>query len=214
MNKKLNISDEEDVIAFLKENEFSTNIELGQLAGVHAKTIRLWRKKYGMNATLKSNTKFTQSYKMPKKLLPKVRDPKEWDNKEWFQKFYGKYGIILLGKIIGKSVALVYGRLRKYGIRVRSHREAMATDSYFSNPCCNEKWLLENYIDKGLSIAECAELASVNRYTIYNWLAKFGIEVRDRCEAAVLARLRCKSIGDSSANKEIALLSRQMSNRT
>ena len=38
---------------------------------------------------------------------------------------------------------------------------------------------------KGFSLRECAKLANVTHNTIYNWLAKFNIEIRDLCESVI-----------------------------
>jgi len=44
----------------------------------------------------------------------------------------------------------------------------------------NENWLEEKYVDEGLFGTEIAEMCGVHCTTIYKWLRKFDIEVRER----------------------------------
>jgi len=44
----------------------------------------------------------------------------------------------------------------------------------------NENWLEEKYVDEGLFGTEIAEMCGVHCTTIYNWLRKFDIPVRQR----------------------------------
>ncbi len=180
---EIDSTDIEALKQFFKEYEYMTNIELGRVAGVHAGTIRNWRKKCGVKQVLKVSMSFAKPYKTPPKEKPSITDPEIWDNKEWFEEFYykRKYGIILISKIIGRPIDLVYRRFKRYGIKARTHKESMKND----NPYCNREWLNEQYNDKRLSIPKMAEAAGVNDYTIYNWMAKFNLEVRDIYESNI-----------------------------
>jgi len=44
----------------------------------------------------------------------------------------------------------------------------------------NKKWLKEKYVDERIHGTKIAEMCGVHSTTIYNWLRKFGIEVRPR----------------------------------
>ena len=193
---KIDSSDIEVLKKFFKDNEYMTNMELARVAGVHAATIRSWRRKCGVKQVLKVNMSFARPHRTGAKDRPSITDQKIWDNKEWFEDFYykKKFGILAISKIIGRTVDLVYGRFRKYGIKARTHKESMKN----SNPFCNENWLNEQYNIKRLCASKIAKIAGVNEYTIYNWMTKFGLEVRDIYESSIN---RGKD-ADTSTNKK------------
>lgn len=163
-------------------------MELARELGVHPCTIRRWRKKTKVKSRFEPDVSAFREYKSPSKKLPKVTDPKIWDNREWFEEYYvnRRYGILKIKEIIGRSVCLVYNRLRKYGIEIINDIES-------DNSYCDEVWLREHYENKKWTLRKCAEAAGVNRYTIYNWLVKFDIEIRDNYEAQAIRYNKQKS---------------------
>lgn len=195
-------SDIDALSAFLDEYDHYTTYELAQLVDRSPSTIRKWRKKCNKEST-KMPFANAKRPKPKKKQVTLVTDPDIWDNQEWFEEqYYEKgHGIPTIAKIIGRSVSLVVKRFDRYSIQTRSYRESMAS----KNPCCNKKWLMENYADRdqylewcqehgvepisdggrGRTLAECAEEAGVVPYTIYNWLVKFRVSIRDINEAMV-----------------------------
>jgi transposase len=110
-----------------------------------------------------------------------INDPAIWDNPEWFRRKYHEEGIgtPTIARIINRSIVLVVGRLRRYGISLRHHSEAVKSRSIH----CSREWLHEQYYVKKQSLKECAGMAGVSPYTIYNWLVKFGMEPRTMHQA-------------------------------
>jgi hypothetical protein len=169
---------------FFEENKYLTTSELACLAGVNMETIRLWRKKCGLKSTgngwgsKRDKIPFTAPKRQRQTFEVTPRDV--WDNYEWLNTKYaieGK-GIRLISRMTNANFKLIWQRLRRYGIQIRSHE--LATSS--RNPCCNRKWLLDHYEIEGLSLPRCASLAGVSTYTIYSWLVKFNIYIRDKYE--------------------------------
>lgn len=187
---------------FFDKYSYYTTYELAQMVDRSPSTIRKWRKKCNRK-TEKMPFANAKKPTPPTRNIPSVSSPDIWDNKEWFEdKYYNDgYGIPTIAKIINRSVSLVVKRFERYGIQTRSYRESMAS----KNPCCCPQWLMENYADreqylewckqngkvptadggKGQTLAECAVKADVVPYTIYNWLVKFRISIRDINEAMV-----------------------------
>jgi len=198
MAKRVNPGNIEELKKFFKEHKLYTTYEIAKLVDRSPSTIREWRRRCGIhgkqlfpNAKRKSQAR--TYIKVPKSV---------WDNRDWFFNEYQtkKHGMLIISKMIDRSTALVRNRLIKYGIDIRSHKEALQSD----NSCCNEIWLMEHYADrkqyirwnkrnstkskpgmgKGLTLRECAKLADVkSAYTVYNWLVKYDIAIRDIHEA-------------------------------
>lgn len=183
---------------FFDENPSLTTYELAMLVGKSPSTIRNWKRKCGI--ALKESP-FNTKRVYEKTNYGSVSDPLVWDTTEWFRQKYEVegLGIPTIAKIIGKSVSLVANRLSKYSIETRTHADAVKSDNQF----CNEEWLYEHYATreqyvewcdqhtkapnaeggKSLSLTKCAELAQVVPYTIYNWLVRFKVPMRDISEA-------------------------------
>lgn len=170
-----------------EENKWLTNVELGMKLGLHPKIIRDWRKKLNLECKIKGDTSdFRQDYKMPKVKYEQILDPKIWDTREFFEEYYIKRNlpIIRISRIIGRHRDVVRNRVKKYGLTRPPY------DPSSKHPCCNEDWLYDHYINQKLGINTCAKKAGVNSYTIYNWLAKFNIEVRSVAEGLAIASER------------------------
>lgn len=128
-----------------------------------------------------------------------INDPAIWDNEEWFRHMYEekKLGKRTIARIINRSKIIVMRRLHRYGIETRHEKHTS------DHPCCSRDWLLKHYCNRfdylewceennekpkdgygmGMGISSCAKAADVNEYTIYNWLAKFGIYIREPLES-------------------------------
>lgn len=194
----LNPSNVEALKKFFESNPHLSTYELAIVAGRSPSTIRNWKRKCGI--TLKESP-FPKGREYKKKEVPQVSDKLVWDTKEWF---YQKYvteglGIPTIARMISKSVSLVAGRLKKYDVPTRPHKDAVKSN----NTSCDEGWLYYNYatrdqyVDwctknakpvepeggKALSLAKCATIAGVVPYTIYNWLVRYRIPMRDINEA-------------------------------
>lgn len=183
---------------FFEDNLYLSTYELAVMAQRSPSTIRNWKRKCGMSLK-ESPFKAKQEY--ARKEVEQVLDANIWDNETWFRQKYEieTLGIPTIAKIIGKSVSLVASRLIKYQVATRSHSDAVKS----INTACDEEWLYKHYATrdqyiewctghakvpdpdggKALSLAKCAELAKVVPYTIYNWLVRFRIPMRDISEA-------------------------------
>jgi hypothetical protein len=194
----LNPNNTEDLKKFFETNKHLSTYELAIVAGRSPSTIRNWKRKCGI--TLKESP-FPKGREYKKKDVVVIADKGTWDCKDWFQQKYVTegLGIPTIARIIAKSVSLVAGRLKKYDISTRPHNEAVKSN----NQSCDEAWLYFNYatrdqyvewctknakqVDpeggKAMSLAKCSTIAGVVPYTIYNWLVRFKIPMRDINEA-------------------------------
>lgn len=183
---------------FFDENPSLTTYELAMLVGKSPSTIRNWKRKCGI--PLKESP-FNTKRAYEKTNYGSENNAAIWDTVEWFRQKYEVegLGIPTIAKIIGKSVSLVANRLSKYNIQTRTHADAVKSDNQF----CDEEWLYKHYATreqyvewcdrntkapnpeggKSLSLTKCAELAKVVPYTIYNWLVRFKVPMRDISEA-------------------------------
>lgn len=172
--------------AFFEENKFLTNMELAQKAGVSTKTIQIWKRKCGIKLEHRgwgSNLKerpFKGVYMKPRPLPEEPVTDDSWRKKEWLEDRYLKkgYSITQISKLVNRHRAVVWHKLVKYGIPLKSHEDVAKSE----NRCQSRKWLEDHYEILGMTLTECAELAGVNIYTIMNWLVKFAIPIRDTYE--------------------------------
>lgn len=194
----LNPNNIDSLKKFFDDNPHLSTYELAIVAGRSPSTIRNWKRKCGI--ALKESP-FPKGREYKKRDVVSVTDKGQWDSKEWFHARYitDGLGIPTIARMISKSVSLVAGRLKKYEISTRAHSEAVKS----VNQSCDEAWLYFNYatrdqyvewctknakqVDpeggKALSLAKCSEIAGVVPYTIYNWLVRFKIPMRDINEA-------------------------------
>lgn len=194
----LNPNNVNDLKKFFEANPHLSTYELAIVAGRSPSTIRNWKRKCGI--ALKESP-FPKGREYKKRDVIITTDKGEWDCKDWFIEKYVTegLGIPTIARMISKSVSLVAGRLKKYEIPTRPHNEAVKS----INQSCDEAWLYFNYatrdqyvewctknakpVDpdggKALSLAKCSKIAGVVPYTIYNWLVRFKIPMRDINEA-------------------------------
>lgn len=164
---------------FFAENTYLTTSELARLIGVSMETIRAWRKKSGV--PMKPSWGLGRAPKQRPAVFEIMVPRAIWDTKKWLEaKYCGENkGIALISRMTGSNHKLVWQRLKFHGIEIRSHERATCSH----NPCCNKKWLVDNYEIEGLPLRKCAALAQVSTYTIYRWLVKFNVHIRDIREA-------------------------------
>jgi len=185
---------------FFQEYKDLSTADLAALAECSVGKIRSVKRKLGIEM---KRDGAMENYAAPRKadsfLSP---TPEEWDNREWFYEHYvvQKLGKRTIARIIGRSKEIVFRRLDRYNIPHQRHTQE-------ANPFCNGEWLVKHYCRKrdyiqwceeneltphpaggmGLPLWQVAEIAGVNRYTIYNWLSKFGIYIRSETEAKSLS---------------------------
>lgn len=186
---------------FFEEYKELKSNDQAAILGCSSSLIRKRKRQLGLNM---SRSEMMQDYKSPQKAdsYPKI-GPEIWDNRDWFYEHYVVKGLgkRTIARIIDRSKEIVFRRLERYGIPDAHHEHKV------TNPCCDEEWLVRHYCRRrdylkwceengrdplpdggmGLPIYPCAEIAGVSRYTIYNWLSKFGIYIRANTEAVSLA---------------------------
>lgn len=173
-----------------EDHQFMTNMEIAQCAGVSVKTVQNWKKAKNIpnNVTTWGGNCSSRPFSYINRGIayPKVTDRKIWDNKFWLNYMYNevRLGTSIISSIVGRSNFYVKRRFRRYGIKLRSIKEGSVT----LNPYCVKEWLEEHYVLERKTLSECARLANVNNYTIYNWLVKYGFEIRDKYEANAVPR--------------------------
>lgn len=177
--------DKQDWRAFFRQNKYHTTMEQAQLAGVSIRTIQRWKKKTGILG--KGNGWGNHHEERPfngvrHKKLAVQSIPRELLTEKWLRETYEERGIGIhtIARMVNRDIATVRGQLRRFNIPMRKHSQAVRS----TNPCCTREWLEEHYVVLGKSIRACAQLAEVSRYTIYNWLVKFSIPIRDKYECA------------------------------
>lgn len=202
---KLNPTDPDSLKEFFKKFDGLSNPELAILVNRRPDTIRDWRKK--CNIPVKHDPFVEWRSKREKEIKTKIDCPEIWDNAEWFKEQYEDkgFGVSVISKIIRKNPKFTYYRLKKYGVKIRSPREATRS----SNLCCNAEWLHYHYARReeylkwcnknkvetdeyggmALPLRQCAELAGVVPYTILNWLARFKMRIRGITESSMLNRV-------------------------
>ena len=178
-NNKLDLSSLDKIKVWLEENKDLSTYDLVLLSKKSPSTIRNWRRRFGLNLGKSPFPNTNQEYKRVE--VEVINDPKIWDNREWFKKKYidEELGTPTIARIVNRSVICVVGRLKKYNILMRSHKDSVKSKS----PYCNYNWLNENYNIKKLGLRKCSQIADVSSYTIYNWLVKFGFEPRSPHQA-------------------------------
>ena len=175
------------------EHQYMTTTEIAQTTGKSVKTIQNWRRYEDIPNTGKGwgarHSERPFSYRTVKKFTyQKITDRDIWDNYTWLNFMYhdADLGILVLSQITGRSCFYLSRRMKQYGIKRKSHEVACAP----KNPYYTREWVDEKYNIEGCTIWQCAKLAGVNPYTIYNWLVKFGYEIRDQYECRAGERNR------------------------
>lgn len=169
---------------FFRDYGHLKNSDLAILANTSSSTIRRWKRRCNVANYAEgwgSNKAFrpfqgTKASKVEVVVVP----PEVWNNRDWFYQKYvvERLGIPLISRMINRDKNIVLCRFERFNIKTRSYAEA----SKSKNPCCTYEWLYEHYEIYGMSLEKCAALANVNPYTIYNWLAKFKIYIRNHNE--------------------------------
>lgn len=173
---QLDKKDYDKLREFFCKYSFLTIYDLAQTIDLTPYYIR----KHRRNAGFVSKVKLPQ----PKiKQVPAVIDvPPHWDTKEWFESVYPKYGMYTICKMTGQNPSKIYRRMKKYGIKIRSHKEAM----HPKNEYCNKQWLEDCYIHQKMSLPEMAKIAGVSIDSITTWLNRYKISIRISNYAALL----------------------------
>ena len=104
---------------------------------------------------------------------PENWDPKNWDM-EWLKTVACHYSVREIANAINVYYVTLFGKLKKYGIKIRSKKQSTRS----KNQLCNKQWVYKHYVEQKLSHRECAKLAGVSYQTFGRWLARFEIPSR------------------------------------
>ena len=158
------------------------------IMGMSEATVTRYKHKAGVNPVYVVELDDGCHVNQPRKPIAKpktkkinITAPEDWDTREWLEEQYvrNKIGAPTLAKIIGCSKYKVQIALARVGIIQRKLGAALATD----NPCCTKAWVVEHYIDKKMTLRECAELAGVGHSTFRQWMTKFNMSTRSIYDA-------------------------------
>jgi len=182
---KVDPSDDESLRQFFDEHYDYTTLELRIKYNIPTSTLNTWRRRVQKS---KSRPKVFKNYRKKPIKVEIINDPEVWDNGPWFEEMYvnRKIGAYVIARMINRSVTIVYRRLEKYGITLRSHKEAMEPKNKYHD----QNWLWTNYVYHHRTVNDIAKEAGVSYYTICNWLAEFCIPIRDNSAHSVIKNRR------------------------
>ena len=106
---------------------------------------------------------------------------------DWLQEQYWDRGLSMgrIGEIAGCASGTICYWMKKLGIKIRSRSQA-AIALWGYGPYRDEGWLREQYLDKGLSAREIADIAGRDATAIDYWMRKFSIEYRSMSQIIIL----------------------------
>lgn len=118
---------------------------------------------------------------------------KELNSKEWLVKEYieEELSTTKIAEKVGCNPVTVWNHLKKFGIPIRSHSEAIRGEKnywygkiFFKHKQLADKdWLYEKYWTDGLSTREIAEIVNCDPATIFSALRRHNIKTRTLSEA-------------------------------
>lgn len=147
--------------------------QIAKECGCVEETINRWLKNLGIKIRSKSEY-ITLSHGTEN---AKYRD-KDWLYNEYVVK--GKSSVEI-AKNLGCTRPTILKWLRKHNIKIKSLQESIlqAKGSY-NRKYANEEWLSDKYLNCWMSVQEIAEECNTDTDTIYRWLHKFNIPVRNK----------------------------------
>jgi len=193
-NYKIDIdtSNKDELAKFFKDHEDHTLPELSSRYNIPIIRLRVWRNKLGISNKSRQIDGLRKlnghEYMKLRKKTYRNYTKEEWDNPEFFKEMYTEkgYGIVILSKMTNTTERTIINRLHRFNIRINSYHEV----SKSHNPFCNKKWLYDNYYMELKTLPEMGKEANVSKYTISNWLHKFGFRTRSVDEANYSSRLK------------------------
>jgi transposase len=142
-----------------------------QVAQSSAKYIRTLKYRAGLNKPRPKN--IPRPVSLPNDAS--IEAPADWDNPVWLAKAVQIYSLRQIAKAVGRSLTVVYRRVRRYKITLKTKNESLRS----RNPYCTHEWCYRHYLVLGYSQQKCAKLAGIRQQTFAGWLNRFQIPVRD-----------------------------------
>lgn len=177
---RINLGDIEEVRNWFRKYPELTYFEHCKITGKSLWYVSNLKKRVGMNPVYIVETEdemIIRHPNMPKPQnhykLPDLDIPPNWRTKEWLEDNYVNADISTrqLARAVGLSIKRTRTILESIGVPIKKYDQTVKSQS----PYCSETWLREHYINKGLSLRECARIANVTHSTIKRWLMKYGL---------------------------------------
>jgi hypothetical protein len=125
--------------------------------------------------------------------------PAPYQNKEWLEQKYVREELSCeqIAALAGCSHVTIQRWMRRYGIEMRSHEEAVRL-AYGQRPADSSRlpkptepgppyrdpeWLRRMYVDEGLSYDQIADIAGCAQATVMKWARRHGIKSRSTSRA-------------------------------
>jgi len=200
----------DDVKKFLESHIYFTDEEISLLVGKSVYAIRRWMRKCKFRRTVSHRMdKMDGGRRRRRNKFDRIYYDESWDNREWLEEHYNKLRLSIpaIAELVGHSIFMVYDRLIKYDIKLRTRTP--------THRCFSPEWLAYHYGDredyvnwariankspdpKGgrcLTIKRCSEISGVARETIRNWLTivnnmGYTIKIRDHPELCMVAKFK------------------------
>lgn len=158
-------------------DELSTR-SMAAIAGCSRETIRYWLDKHGIERRGTSEA-VQLSYGSCEGRSVVYRDL------SWLSQKYRveKLSCQEIGRICGVTPGTIHNWLKRHGIVSRTLSEAAqlvwaSEDTRYRD----EDWLREKYVREKLYAHELGKMCTVTQDTIYRWLRKYGIHIRNKAE--------------------------------
>lgn len=145
------------------------------IAKVDRRTIWRWRHLTGQTKRRGGTVSVTRS-----PVITTATAPANWRTFEWLNTQYRTKSIRQIAVMVGRSYVATRNALLAVGVQLRDNK-TIDLEIYR-----RRDWLIEAYVNRGLSQSVCARLAGVSRYRIETWLHKLNVMVRtvgEQCEA-------------------------------
>ena len=164
---------------YLKEGKNTR--EIGEKFGVHACTIGMWVKKYGIKIRNTSEAHLPAGVVKP--------------TKEELERMYWREGMstVDISEKLGVSGNVILNWLENYGIKKRGKLEALLPVG-FVMPTKEE--LERMYLRESMSTVDIGEKFGVSNPTVGNWLKTYGIKIRNKAGIYEDKDLRKKCIDE------------------
>lgn len=106
---------------------------------------------------------------------------RKYRDEEWLRKQYvsKEKSTKQIAQEFGYGSTTICDWLKKHGIGVRSHGEAVSKAKTPDGLYTDKEWLKTEYIEKRKSVHQIADECGASRNTITTWLEKLGIGTRD-----------------------------------
>ncbi len=154
-----------------------SSTEIAEFCNVSSTTIIDWMKNLDIDRRSSGKTNAIKQNK-----------GKKYNDKQWLKKQYweNKKNLREIAEELDVHPETIRRAMKKQNIDRRTSKENQPLRAK-GRKYSNEDWLREQYLEQDKTVPEILELCDINsKQTVYNWLEKFNIKIRDRGEATKL----------------------------